>query len=102
MDPEIVNDPDYSELMIPSLEALPSLSIAINPDDFYGASGIYQHPKSEGERWERAISVELLTKDGTEKGFQIDSGMRIQGGSSRNTDIPKHSFSLRFRKEYFY
>ena len=100
MDPEIVNDPDYSELMIPSLEALPSLSIAINPDDFYGASGIYQHPKSEGERWERAISVELLTKDGTEKGFQVNSGMRIQGGSSRNTDIPKHSFSLRFRKEY--
>ena len=26
--------------------------------------------------------------------------MRIQGGSSRNPDIPKHSFSLRFRKEY--
>ena len=101
MDPEIVNSLEYQDAIIPSLKALPSLSIAIKPDDFYGnPSGIYQNPKSEGSNWERPISVEFLSNNDDEEKFQIDSGMRIQGGSSRNPDIPKHSFSLRFRKEY--
>ncbi len=36
-----------------------------------------------------------------EKGFQVDCGLRIQGGASRNPGSAiKHSMSLRFRKEY--
>ncbi len=53
MDPEIVNSPEYNDLIIPSLQALPSLSVAINPNDFYNnRSGIYQNPQSQGESWE--------------------------------------------------
>ena len=101
MDPEIVNSPEYNDLIIPSLQALPSLSVAINPNDFYNnRSGIYQNPQSQGESWERPVSMEFLSQNDDEEKFQIDSGMRVQGGSSRNPDIPKHSFSLRFRKEY--
>ena len=100
MDPEIVNDPNYSNKIIPALQAFPSLSIAIKQEDFYGSKGLYQNPKSQGDSWERSVSVEFIPNDGNEDKFQINSGMRIQGGSSRNQDIPKHSFSLRFRKEY--
>ena len=100
MDPEIVNDPDYAADLIPALRAFPSLSIAIEPDDFYGAQGIYQNPQSDGSSWERAVSAELIIPDGSEPGFQVDAGMRIQGGSSRNPDTPKHSLSLRFRNQY--
>ena len=100
MDPEIVNDPNYSDKIITALEAFPSLSIAIKQEDFYGSKGLYQNPKSQGDGWERSVSVEFIPNNENEDEFQIDSGMRIQGGSSRNPDIPKHSFSLRFRKEY--
>jgi len=100
MDPEIVNDPNYSNKIIPALQAFPSISITIKQEDFYGSKGLYQNPKSQGDSWERSVSVEFIPNNENEDEFQINSGMRIQGGSSRNQDIPKHSFSLRFRKEY--
>ena len=100
MDPEIVNDPEYARELIPALKALPTLSVAIDPQDFYGGQGIYQNPQSQGDNWERAVSAELMVHDASEKGFQINAGLRIQGGSSRNPDTPKHSMSLRFRRQY--
>jgi len=100
MDPEIVNDPAYADELIPALQKFPTLSIAIEPDDFYGPQGIYQNPQSQGANWERAVSAELIVHDGSEPGFQIDAGLRVQGGSSRNPDTPKHSLSLRFRNDY--
>ncbi len=100
MDPNIVNDPAYSANMIKALQNFPTLSIAINRDQMFGAGGLYQNPQSQGDTWERPISAELIIPDGSEPGFQVNAGMRIQGGSSRNPDIPKHSLSLRFRRQY--
>ena len=100
MDPTIVNHPLYGPDMHPALRALPTLSIAIDPDHMFGPSGIYQNPQSQGDAWERPVSAELIIPEGTEKGFQLNCGMRVQGGSSRNPDIPKHSLSLRFRRDY--
>ncbi len=100
MDPQVTTSRNYSSLMIPALEAVPSLSIVMDPDDFYGSQGIYQNPQSQGSAWERPISAELISADGSELGFQVDAGIRIQGGSSRDPDTPKHSLSLRFREEY--
>ena len=100
MDPDIVTDPAYASDMIPALQKFPSLSLTLDPDDFYGPQGIYQNPQSDGSNWERAVSAELLSHDGSEAGFQIDAGIRVQGGSSRNPDTPKHSMSLRFRNDY--
>ena len=72
----------------------------IAPDDFYGPNGIYQNPQSEGSLWERPVSAELISHDDSEPGFKINAGLRVQGGSSRNPDTPKHSMSLRFRSQY--
>ena len=100
MDPDIVTDPDYVGEIIPALQKFPSLSLTLDPDDFYGPQGLYQNPQSQGSSWERSVSAELISHDGSESGFQIDAGLRIQGGSSRNPDTPKHSMSLRFRNDY--
>lgn len=100
MDPDIVTSPAYSTDIIPALQEFATLSLTLDPDDFYGPQGIYQNPESEGSAWERPVSAELISHDGSESGFQIDAGIRIQGGSSRNPDTPKHSLSLRFRNIY--
>ena len=100
MDPQIVDDPKYADEIIPALQKFPSLSLTIAPDDFYGPNGIYQNPQSEGSLWERPVSAELISHDDSEPGFKINAGLRVQGGSSRNPDTPKHSMSLRFRSQY--
>ena len=100
MDPQIVTNPRYADKIIPALQKFPSLSLTIAPDDFYGPNGIYQNPQSEGSLWERPVSAELISHDKSEDGFQINAGLRVQGGSSRNPDTPKHSMSLRFRTQY--
>ena len=97
----VVNDPTYSDQFEESFAALPTLSLVFDSDAFFDESdGIYQNPLREGAAWERPLSAELIVPNGTEEGFQIDAGVRIQGGSSRDPDTPKHSLSLRFRRQY--
>ncbi len=101
MDPDIVDDAAYADKFDEAFAALPSLSLVFDPDSFFDSStGIYQNPSREGIAWERPTSAELILADGSESGFQIDAGVRVQGGSSRSTDTPKHSLSLRFRSAY--
>jgi len=100
MDPAVVDDPEYRDLMDDALLAVPSISLVTDLDNLFGASqGIYSHPGSSGRSWERPVSVELLNPDGSE-GFRIDAGLRIRGGFSRSTNNPKHAFRLMFRTEY--
>ncbi len=49
--------------------------------------------------WERECSVELINPDGSE-GFNVNAGLRIRGGWSRNDNFPKHAFRLFFREKY--
>ena len=101
MDPEIVNHPAYRDAMVPTLKSLPTLSVVMDTDDLFGeAGGIYANPKQSGADWERPSSVELIRSDG-QPGFQIDCGIRIQGGWNRRPEeSPKHAFRLVFRKKY--
>jgi hypothetical protein len=100
MDPDVVNDPYYSDLMDDALLALPSISLVTELSNLFDAKrGIYVNAKKTGQDWERPVSVELIYPDETE-GFQIDAGLRIRGGYSRNDPNPKHAFRLFFRNEY--
>ena len=108
-------DPRYASSVRDDLMSIPSLSIVMDRDDLFGVApgirGIYSHPLDKGSRvdpetgevsrpWERKASAEWLRPDGGQ-GFQIDAGIRIAGGWSRKPDgMAKHSFSLRFRREY--
>ncbi len=101
MDPEVVDDPAYADQFDEAFAALPTLSLVFDPDAFFSPStGIYQNPQSEGDAWERPLSAEFFVTDGSEPGFRTGAGVRVQGGSSRSPDTPKHSLSLRFRAEY--
>jgi hypothetical protein len=100
MDPDIVNHPQYRDLMDNALLAIPSISLVTSLANLVDpARGIYVHAGSEGRDWERPVSVELIHPDGRE-GFQIDAGIRIRGGFSRSGNNPKHSFRLFFRSDY--
>ncbi|HUT45804.1 MAG TPA: lamin tail domain-containing protein [Sedimentisphaerales bacterium] len=109
MDPEVYNDSDYANLMDNALLSIPTVSVVTNKDNLFShdkdpeTGGIYVytgHSITGGQDWERPVSAEFITQDGSEE-FQVNCGIRIQGGESRRPDkCPKHSFSLRFRDEY--
>ncbi len=100
MDPEVVDDPLYSDRMRDALLSLPTMSIVTSMDNLFGASGIYSNPGGEGVGWERPTSVEWINTDGT-TGFQVDAGLRIYGGAFRGMGLTrKKSFRLLFKSDY--
>ena len=100
MDPQVLNDSRYRGQIVDALLAIPTFSLVTDLKNLFDpTTGIYMNPMSHGRDWERPVSVELLIPDGSE-GFQIDSGLRIRGGYSRNYRNPKHAFRLMFRSEY--
>ena len=100
---EVVDaDPDAFQT---ALAALPMVSLVLDPEDLWGASGIYDHAWEEGVAWERPAAVELFAAAsdgaGAEPGFAINSAVRIYGGASRNPDrSPKKTFRLLFKGAY--
>jgi hypothetical protein len=100
MDPNVVNSVAYKDTIVSDLKSLPTISIVTDRDGLFGATGIYTNPVAEGPAWERAASVEVIYPDGRE-GTQVDAGLQMFGGYSRNPGAtPKHSFRLVFKREF--
>jgi hypothetical protein len=101
MDPRVFSSQDVTDRALEGLISIPTLSVVLNVDDiFHPQRGIYSNGASEGIIWERAASAELIFADGKE-GFQVDCGLRIQGGSSTDPwKSPKLSMRLLFRGDY--
>lgn len=100
MDPDVVYDERYKDLMDDALLSIPSLSVVTDLDNLFDASrGIYVNALQDGRDWERPASVELIDPTGDQE-FQIDAGLRIRGGYGRSDSNPKHAFRLFFRAEY--
>ncbi|MEE8578014.1 MAG: CotH kinase family protein, partial [candidate division Zixibacteria bacterium] len=99
--PEVVDNtlPGYS--FDEALLWIPSVCITMLTDDLFGADdGIYVYSTSKGDEWERPASIELIYPDGRD-GFQINAGVHLHGGASRNhSSTLKHSFRLVFRGIY--
>ncbi len=96
----IINDPQWSDQIPTALLSLPTVSVAMSTDDMFGTNGIYSNPLSEGDAWERPCSVEYFRPD-SEPGFQIDCGIQIHGGVSRDPFwMPKHSLRVKFKQIY--
>src|SRR5262249_41677187 len=90
----------YAASLISDLQAAPSLSIVMDPEDLFGTQGIYSNPELTGDAWERAASLELLVPGSTE-GFQANAGLTIQGGAFRGFNLTlKKSFRLIFSEKY--
>ncbi len=103
----IVESPLYRDEIREAFLALPTLSIVTDEDNLWASDGLYLNttrtsPDGAGAEFEYEfeVSAELLNPDGS-AGFQIQAGLRAQGGASRNADrSPKHALSLRFRRIY--
>ena len=83
-----------------ALLAIPTWSITTDLDNLFDAdTGIYANAVEDGIEWERPASLEQLNPDGTE-GFQVNAGIRIRGGVTRNPSFEKHALKFFFRSEY--
>jgi CotH kinase protein/Chitobiase/beta-hexosaminidase C-terminal domain/Lamin Tail Domain/PA14 domain len=102
MDPNITSVAPYAGQIKDALKSIPTLSIVTSMDNMFGtATGIYSNPTQEGVAWERPASVEWLDPTGGGHEFQVDCGIRAQGGASRNPGTsPKHGFRLLFKEQY--
>ncbi len=106
MDPVVVSSFTAPE-MLESLYALPTLSIVTDQKNLTNATtGIYVNADQHGPAWERPISLELIhppgyvSPDGNLEGFQINAGLRMRGGYSRNDSFFKHGLRLFFSSKY--
>ena len=99
MDPRVVTNAAYSNLIRGAMKSIPSVSLVMAPADLFGAQGIYANPAYDGRDWERPGSLEYIRPDG-QAGFQVETGVRIRGGQSRLLSNPKHAFRLFFRAVY--
>ena len=110
MDPDIVGGYNTTQQVKDALTSISTISLVTDMDNLFDSStGIYVNPQQDGYEWERPTSMELIHPDDTSgpgfidsvyEDFQINAGLRIRGGSSRNTSNPKHSFRVFFRGEY--
>ncbi|MGB2808261.1 MAG: lamin tail domain-containing protein, partial [Sedimentisphaerales bacterium] len=101
VDPDVVDNTLPGHSFEEALLWIPSVCITMLTDDLFGADdGIYVYSTSTGDEWERPASIELIYPDGRD-GFQINAGVHLHGGASRNhSSTLKHSFRLVFRGIY--
>lgn len=104
VDPDVSQGATDQQRFLDGLRDLPVISVVTDKEDLFGPSGLYSNTLSD---LEKKVSAEYFepapTGEGTTAGpqFQIDCGMRIQGGASRNpSSAIKHSMSLRFRSDF--
>jgi len=98
---DITTHPAYGPMVQPSLLSLPTISMVTSLTNLFdSATGIYTNPLQEGVAWERPVSIEIIQPD-TSEVFQVDCGLRIQGGAFRSLDLTrKKSFRLLFKRDY--
>lgn len=101
MDPRITTNAANSGQMIASLRSLPSVFFSTSISNLFDSSkGIYANPSAHGLDWEKAASMEYVNTNGNSE-FQINCGIRIQGGYFRDPGVTrKHSLRVLFKSNY--
>jgi len=90
----------YNPNVRDALQSHAAISIVTDLDHLFDRTdGIYSNPQREGVAWERPVSMELFTSEGQQQ-LQVNAGLRIQGGASRNPNRPKHNMRLLFKERY--
>lgn len=106
VDPDVTRDPRYRNTFLDDLRAVPTLSLVMDQDDLLSPErGIYvngaEHsPHGRGPGWERDVSLEYFDAHAPGEEFQVDAGIRLHGGISRNAEYKKHTLRIYFREQY--
>ena len=113
MDQDLLSNQNYANAVISALSEIPTISIVTDRNHLFSDStdpengGIYIYTGAPitnftyalGRGWERPASVEYF--DTNQQSFQINCGLRIQGGHGRRPEkSPKHSLLLNFDSQY--
>ena len=100
MDPEVLNGVANKGDLETSLLDVPTLSVVMDVEDF---NYVYENHTHRGVAYERAASLELIYPDkeaySAFEGFQINCGLRMQGGGAVD-QARKKSFRILFKKQY--
>ena len=101
MDPRITRTTTAGYSIHDAILSLPALCISTAVSNLFDpVTGIYPNSAAQGSQWVRPASAELIFPDGT-SGFQLEAGLRIHGGLSRqHWHARKHSFRLNFSREF--
>ena len=89
---KLVSDVVTATYIINENHTLPVISLAAEPTDLFGGSGIYTNYTQD---WEVPCNLELYEGDG---GFSIDCGLKMYGHTGLKN--PKKSFKVNFRGRY--
>ena len=99
MDSELLTNDQDRAALLEALTDLPTLAVTIAVEDL---NFLYKHHRSRGVKFERPASLELIypKKETYESfpGFQIDCGIRMQGGMAVD-QARKKSFRVLFKKK---
>ena len=98
LNPAITENALYRDTFRSDLRSVATLSIVMAWQDLFGPNGVWSNPQAEGVAWERPCSLEYIRHD-DEDGFDVNCGIRIQGGASRNL-VPKHGLRVLFKNVY--
>jgi len=100
MDPRVTLDPVYGPDFKDDLQTIPSVSIVVPNEDFFGSvQGIYANASQRGDAWERAASMEWINPV-TGGQFGVNAGLRVHGGVGRSSSVAKHSLRFLFKSAY--
>jgi hypothetical protein len=110
MDPDVVDDPLYASTIENAMRSLPSLLLALHPEDLFSTQPVAINGDGEvietrgiypiGKGFERACSTELIFPDGS-TGFQINCSVEVQGATSTDRwKTDKLSMRLKFKAPY--
>jgi hypothetical protein len=101
VDPDVTNNPAYSGTFLNDLKSIPTVSVVVDNDDFFGAAnGVYANAEQRGDLWERPVSFEYFDPDTPGVTYQENGGVRAFGGVGRTPSRAKHSLRIAFREEY--
>jgi len=113
MDPDMMKDANFAASVREALSGLPTISLVTDKSNLFSSStdpetgGIYIYTGAPitnttyalGRDWERPVSFEYF--DTNKVSFQLNCGIRLQGGHGRRPEkSPKHSFLLVFDSSY--
>ncbi|MCG6188904.1 CotH kinase family protein [Maribellus maritimus] len=102
VDPEVINDPEYTFEIDSAFSDLPSLSLTMDVNSWFNPdTGMYVGYPNSDISIEKAVIAEFIFPEEIEESFAVSCGVQNQGGTSIvNWKSPKQSMRLLFKEMY--